>query len=386
LGGHFACVQSAIRDNVGTGLFPQAGMAIGFTFLLSADPNFRDSAQIITSIVLVGVFLSELLGPVCTKRALTRCGEAAPEPEPSGTAYDPLLPTSGGTEIRLLPWTWQKLPMPPSRSGTVIFGVSQKKTVCSLARLATLLAHYHQATPCALSVKPRDRNLPGDRIIDDQELFALAEEEVRALGYDLSCRTIEAENIAKGLLAGAEKYQARAIIMGYPLEHKESQYSQVVDLVAGQAECEIIVARFIGILHTERILVPIVHDWNMEVVESCLCSLVNVGRHRVTLLHLLPTDTSGSDFEGHEKKLHAWATRKNLPFASCVTRKVDSRIEEIIDEARHHDLVIMATGENMKLRKVFFGSLADDVAEQCDRPTLIIHSRAHRRSPTREEK
>jgi nucleotide-binding universal stress UspA family protein len=65
---------------------------------------------------------------------------------------------------------------------------------------------------------------------------------------------------------------------------------------------------------------------------------------------------------------------------------VDSRIEEIIDEARHHDLVIMATGENMKLRKVFFGSLADDVAEQCDRPTLIIHSRAHRRSPTREEK
>ena len=70
-----ACVHadSNIRKYLGLTLLPQAGVAIGMATLVAA--RFPTLGQQVNTIVLAGVLVFELVGPVITKLALTRAGE-----------------------------------------------------------------------------------------------------------------------------------------------------------------------------------------------------------------------------------------------------------------------------------------------------------------------
>ena len=69
------CVKADkhIRHYLGLTLLPQAGVAIGMAALVSA--RFPTLAAQVNTIVLAGVLVFELIGPVITKIALTRAGE-----------------------------------------------------------------------------------------------------------------------------------------------------------------------------------------------------------------------------------------------------------------------------------------------------------------------
>ena len=62
-----------IRKYLGLTLLPQAGVAIGMSQLVSI--KFPTLASQINTIVLAGVLVFELIGPIVTKLALTRAGE-----------------------------------------------------------------------------------------------------------------------------------------------------------------------------------------------------------------------------------------------------------------------------------------------------------------------
>lgn len=62
-----------IRKYLGLTLLPQAGVAIGMAALVSA--RFPTLAAQVNTIVLAGVLVFELVGPVITKMALTKAGE-----------------------------------------------------------------------------------------------------------------------------------------------------------------------------------------------------------------------------------------------------------------------------------------------------------------------
>lgn len=67
-----------IRQNLGLALIPQAGVAIGLVISLQEDPAFRGTAMVsvFAGVVLTVVTANELLGPVTTRVALHRSGEA----------------------------------------------------------------------------------------------------------------------------------------------------------------------------------------------------------------------------------------------------------------------------------------------------------------------
>lgn len=69
------CVKADkhIRHYLGLTLLPQAGVAIGMAALVSA--RFPTLAAQVNTIVLAGVLVFELVGPVITKIALTKAGE-----------------------------------------------------------------------------------------------------------------------------------------------------------------------------------------------------------------------------------------------------------------------------------------------------------------------
>ncbi len=64
---------------LGWTLLPQAGVALGMSVIVAGDPDLGAEGGIIRSIVLFGVLIYELFGPMLTKIALTKAGNIIPE-------------------------------------------------------------------------------------------------------------------------------------------------------------------------------------------------------------------------------------------------------------------------------------------------------------------
>ncbi len=68
-----------VRDFLGLALLPQAGLAIGLILIVQDDPTLQDRSQmlhLLLAIVLTVVTLNEIVGPILTKIALVRSGDA----------------------------------------------------------------------------------------------------------------------------------------------------------------------------------------------------------------------------------------------------------------------------------------------------------------------
>ncbi len=77
----------AVTSNLGLTLMPQAGVAVGMAMICRERlPAFADT---ITTVVLAGVLVFELVGPMCTRLAIVRAGEV-------GRAADCCSPDDAG--------------------------------------------------------------------------------------------------------------------------------------------------------------------------------------------------------------------------------------------------------------------------------------------------
>lgn len=65
-----------IRENLGIALVPQAGLALGLVLLVTSDPAFAAYRATLLAVCLTLVTLNELVGPILTRRALHRSGDA----------------------------------------------------------------------------------------------------------------------------------------------------------------------------------------------------------------------------------------------------------------------------------------------------------------------
>jgi mannitol/fructose-specific phosphotransferase system IIA component (Ntr-type) len=72
----FAGATQRVRRNLGLALLPQAGVAIGLVILIQDDPAFEALSEVFTATVLTAVTVSEIVGPIATRYALFRSGEA----------------------------------------------------------------------------------------------------------------------------------------------------------------------------------------------------------------------------------------------------------------------------------------------------------------------
>ncbi len=65
-----------VRKYLGFGLIPQAGVAIGLVLLIQQESSFQAFSGIISTVVLAGVVVNEIVGPLLTKMAIIKSGEA----------------------------------------------------------------------------------------------------------------------------------------------------------------------------------------------------------------------------------------------------------------------------------------------------------------------
>jgi Kef-type K+ transport system membrane component KefB/nucleotide-binding universal stress UspA family protein len=372
IGARIAGASRGIRENLGLALLPQAGVAIGLAFLIADEPSLRRYATVITPVVLASVFLSELIGPVAARLAVERAGEARDGEERAG------MQAAAGKEpppFELVPWTWKRLRPTHHPQGVVIFGAAHVDTVAGLARMATLLAHSYNARPLAVRVLPPENRKSHEGLRQENAaLFAVEEQEVRKLGYALHTRVVQAREVAAGLLEVAGRQKTWAIVLGHPGKATAQDFRCVVEAVAIKAPCPVIVVRLAGVLHTERILVPVASTGELETVRDVVLAFSGVGRHRVKLFYLLPSDADEKETGRKRQQLEEWADREHLtPFVRCRVVATEARLEAIIREAADHDILVMAAGQTQGLQKLFFGSLAEAVAQKCAKPLLMVH-------------
>ena len=71
-----AGATARVRNNLGLALIPQAGVAVALVILIQEDPFFADKAELFAAVTLTVVTVNEVIGPLATRFALQRSGEA----------------------------------------------------------------------------------------------------------------------------------------------------------------------------------------------------------------------------------------------------------------------------------------------------------------------
>ncbi|MEA3546022.1 MAG: cation:proton antiporter, partial [Thermodesulfobacteriota bacterium] len=378
LGAKMSGASRQVQLYLGPALIPQAGVAIGLIFLISGDANLAVYAEIITPVVLTTVVLSELIGPLCVRYAVEKAGEVhefrrlVPEYEGKNEKTCELWhQVSHG--IRVVPWTWKKLIPPPGTEGVVAFGSSNPSTVPGLARIATLLAYHFKAVP--MSVRILTPGQPDPVLSPLMDLFRPERDEVKNLGYNLETELIHYENVAEALVSAVEYNEAKAVILGFPVEGTFQGFQEILETVARHVACPVLVLRmYDSPLHTERILVSVVDSKDLQVLGPVIQALSRIGPHRLTMQYLLHAGASLDEVETKKNELVDWSNRNNIasPLSVDVV-STEARQETIVAESAKHDLVVMGASRKNVLKKLFFGSLAETVAHDCRKSLLIVY-------------
>lgn len=72
LGAKLSKADKMIQDNLGLGLFPQAGVAIGLALSLQGEVGFEEIAPLILNVIIATTIAHELVGPLLTKYVLKK--------------------------------------------------------------------------------------------------------------------------------------------------------------------------------------------------------------------------------------------------------------------------------------------------------------------------
>ncbi len=376
-GGVFSGAAPVVRNYLGLALVPQAGVAIGLVFMISSDPQVSEWSTVITPVVLAGVVLSELIGPLLVRYTLEKGREVEQERlDPNfdgrgGRSSDLWLKSRDG--LALAPWEWDTLHPAANTKGVVVFGAYNWATSRSLARIAVILAHHYHAQP--LCVRVLSQAEKGSH--NEQELAAMflpEQSETQSLGYPLQTEVLY-DTPASGLVAAIEYNDARAVVLGYPLGRNPLAFQKVLDRVATNVLCPVLAVRFNGVLSCKRILVPFLFPQELEEVLPICEAMATAGRPRITFLQILHADCSPDEIAACEKHLDQWL---QMHLVDTDTRfqleAADSRLTTILEAAHYHDLIVMTAARRHTVQRMFFGSLANSVVHNCKNSVIVVYT------------
>ncbi|MGB5684320.1 MAG: cation:proton antiporter [Candidatus Electrothrix sp.] len=377
IGASLSGANATVRNFLGLALIPQAGVAIGFVFMVSTDPKLADWATTITPVVLAGVVLSELCGPLLVRMTMEKAGEINQElvRKQPGSVLSRLFSRGAahGRSPALEPWTKGEMQAPASPVGMVVVGTYHFATARALARVATILAHHLDALPLAVRVHKKEEKKELSQE-ERHDLFFPETDEAAVLGYPMHTEILY-DKRASAIIAATERHQARALVLGYPISRDPLKFQKILDPVASAVSCPVIAVRFVGTMTWERILIPFIQPEELHALLPIIEAMITSCHPQLTFQHLLFADNTRDERRAREKELESWAssTVYDADAIRCLAEASESRLESILREARHHDLIIMTASQLKGTKRRIFGSLANVVVENCRNPVFVVY-------------
>jgi nucleotide-binding universal stress UspA family protein len=109
-------------------------------------------------------------------------------------------------------------------------------------------------------------------------------------------------------------------------------------------------------------------------LEPVISALSKIGEHRLTILALLHSGASSAEIAEKREELATWSQKKNIDVSvRFEVVSTDARQETIVAESHSHDLLVMGASRKSVIKKLFFGSLAETVAQKIRKPLLIVY-------------
>lgn len=205
--------------------------------------------------------------------------------------------------------------------------------------------------------------------------FQMEREEVERMGYPLLTEHVPDRHPASGLVAAVEYNNAKAVVLGYPPVSDGSNFQNILETVAHHVSCPVVVVRFYGLLHTERILVPLTDIADLAEVFQIVCALDTIGEHRIELLYMISSTAEPNDVIQKEAEVRDWigdqCTNLNLVVRAVPTV---SRVATIVEYSKNIDLVVLGATKTSTMRRLFFGSLAEAVTKELRKPLIIVYN------------
>ncbi|XCN71992.1 MAG: cation:proton antiporter [Candidatus Electrothrix aestuarii] len=376
LGAYLSGATKHVRNYLGLSLIPQAGVAIGFVFMVSTDPKLADWSSTITPVVLAGVVLAELCGPVLVRITMEKAGEINQDlaRKQSNSFFTRLftLKDSQGASPSLEPWSLGEIQPPASPVGVVVVGTWHFATARALTRVATILAHHFDALPLAVRAREKEEEKLSEEKLRD--LFLPETDEASLLGYPIQTEVLY-DKRATALIAATQKHNAKALVLGYPISRAPLKFQRVLDPVSSAVHCPIIAVRFVGTMTWERILIPFIQKEELKTLLPIIEAMITSCHPQLTFQQLLFADSTPDEIRSTEKKLESWAnsTVYDADSIRCLAEASESPLESILREARYHDLIIMTASELKGMKRCILGSLANVVVENCKNPVFVVY-------------
>lgn len=266
-----------------------------------------------------------------------------------------------------------------ARAG-VILGLANPRTVDDIARLAVAMARYHRTSAVAVTVihtaamepltAPRLEDVTEQR----RELFEAARRAFADTRLPLITETRIAQAPADGILAAARDHAAEWIILGHPRHADADAFDAVVEAVAKADIAHVIVARISYPIPTwGRILVPVTHPSHLA---DCapVANAIAGDCGKALVLDIIGSDATDREVEEAKAELDKVA-RQVMPNCYHEVRRAESRVHAILEASAEADMVLLRADDRKGLSRLFFGSLASEIAERVDCTVLMLHPR-----------
>jgi nucleotide-binding universal stress UspA family protein len=268
----------------------------------------------------------------------------------------------------------------------VLVPVADEEQARILGHIGAVLAQDNQGEVLALHVVrvPPQLTLGEGRLFLKEGRSYLDVVIQQAKAWDVPVHTLIrlGRDVAEAVRKTATENASDLIVLGWPGYTRSSGrlYGSVLDPIVGNPPTDIAVVRYRTYRPLRSILVPVAGGPSSQRGARMAVSMAKAegAPVQVTLLHVMPPGTCGSDqVRGRKVLQHALGgvTYEHTEYR-CV-EGIDI-VETVLAEAEGYDLIIVGASEEPLFRNLLMGNVAEQLARKASVTVIILKRRSSR--------
>ncbi len=270
---------------------------------------------------------------------------------------------------------------------TVVVGLGNPENVDRLMHVASMIAKDNGGRVQGVTVVNVDRFAPDmtdqahDRINRAYNILAEAEAVAELCGASFDGHLTVGREVAEVLNEVADSTDARLIIVGFSERRHpagaDTDFDRLVDEIAHQAPCNVLVARFVREPTYERVLVPVRGRSTLETRHDVLQALRNQLGASVDVMHV---SSNQREAEEMRELLADWLRDHGVIDRVRLLVEISKDAgAAIVEASSNYDLVVIGTAPLHEVRRKFFGAVPEYVANHAACSTFLVRTQDIRR-------